>query len=118
MAKHTVTEFLSVFTDRTAKFADAETDLLILLDSNGCFEYVYAGFTRALGYTETGIHGQAIIDFIDPDTLAMFIKSFGWYSHPYPPFKMLHRGGGLVTVRMEWFEFTRDNCWLILRPLP
>ena len=33
-----------------------------------------------------------------------------------PAFKMLHRGGGLVTVRMEWYQFIEDRyCYIILR---
>lgn len=115
MAKHGVTEFLSVFRDEAARFADAETDLLILLDEQGCIARVWPGFTRALGYEEKNILGRPLIDLIDVDTLAMFIKSFGWYPRPYPLFRMLHRGGGMVVVRMEWYEFTKDNCRLILR---
>ena len=115
MAKHGVTEFLSAFRDTTVRFADHETDLWIELDANGCIQRVWPGFTRALGYAEANILGRPIIDLIDIDTLAMFIKSFGWYDRPYPAFRMMHRGGGLVKVRMEWYEFMSDCCRIILR---
>lgn len=110
-----VTEFLNVFRDAAARFADHESDLLILLDKQGCIERVYQGFTQALGYTAADVLGKPIIDFIDIDSLSIFIKSFGWYNAPRPPFKMLHKGGGLVDVRMEWYEFQGYNGYLILR---
>lgn len=111
--KHGVTEFLSAFKDETVRFSDAETDLWILLDGKGCIRRVWPGFTRALGYNEVNIIGNPITDYIDIDTLAVFIKSFGWKNRE--PFRMLRRGGGLVTVRMEWYEFTPGNCRMILR---
>ena len=115
MVKHGVTEFLSAFKDTTARFADHETDLWIELDGQGCIYRVWPGFTKALGYEESNILGTPIINFIDLDTLAIFIKSFGWNERQ--TFNMLHRGGGLVSVRMEWYEFIKDNCNLILRPI-
>ncbi len=113
--KHGVTQFLSAITDPLARFSNHETDLWILLNERGCIKWVWPGFERALGYRVENILGCPIIDFIDIDTLATFIKSFDWYNKPYPPFKMLHRGGGLVDVRMEWREFVKDECYIILR---
>jgi hypothetical protein len=106
---------LSVFKDTTARFADHETDLWVELDGKGCIRRVWPGFERALGYKEANILACPIIDFVDLDTLALFIKSFDWYDRPYPKFKMLHKGGGLVEVRMEWREFTPDCCRIIMR---
>lgn len=116
-AKYGVTQFLSVFTDVTVRFSDHETDLWILLNENGCIKRVWPGFEKALGYKQENILGCPIIDFIDVDTLALFIKSFAWYDKPYPAFNMLHAGEGLVRVRMEWREFVKDECYIILRLL-
>lgn len=115
MARHSVTEFLSTFKDRNARFADHEKDLWICLDGKGCIIQVWPGFTRATGYTESDVLSFPIIDFIDLETLATFIKSFGWYERQ--PFNMLHKGGGLVMVRMDWYEFLPNECNMILRLL-
>jgi hypothetical protein len=113
VVKHGVTEFLSAFRDTTARFADHETDLWIELDGQGLVYRIWPGFERALGYKEQNILGNPIIDFVDINTLATFIKSFGWNERQ--PFNMLHRGGGLVAVRMEWYEFIPEKCRIILR---
>jgi PAS domain-containing protein len=89
--------------------------LLIALDHNGCFERVYPGFTKALGYEERDVLGRPIIDLITEDSLAYFIKSFGWYDPPRPVFRMLHRDNGIVAVRMEWYEFVQGKGRIILR---
>lgn len=103
-----VTEFLTVFTGDTQIFFDAETDILIALDSNGCFIRVNPAFEKYLGYTESSVLGKPITMIMSPQ-------------QPNGNIHLLHYGGGLVTATLIDYRYkVTDNgkrWYLILRPI-
>ncbi len=111
-----VTQFLSAFNDIHVKFADLETDLWIWLDKDGHIKRVWPGFTRALGYTEQDVAGIGITRLVDVNDLAIFIKNFSWYdTKERRPFRMYHKGGGEVWMRLITVGFARGEAHIILR---
>lgn len=116
MVKHGVTEFLQAFHDLGVAFCDMETDILILLDEQGNIERVYPGFTRALGYTESDVLGYGVLRLVDGRDTAAFVKSFNLLPRP-APFRMFHKDGSEVWVRLEAARFIDKHGFLIIRKM-
>lgn len=113
MAKHGVTEFLQVYEGIAGTFFDIESDLLIVLDKQGGIERVNPSWERITGYTESDVLRNAIIHYVDVDDYARFIRGFT-ESHP-EPFRLLHKGGGLVRVRLIACRFRQGRGFIVLR---
>jgi PAS domain S-box-containing protein len=110
-----VTAFLDAFSDTNLQLCDMETDLLIVLDGQGQITRTYPGFTKALGYTEADVLGMNIMRLIESDDVMTFVKAATGF--PYPrPFRMTHKGGGVVKVKLEAAQFNDQQCgYLIMR---
>ena len=104
-----VTEFLTVFQSDSQIFFDAESDLLICLDANGCILRVNPAFERILGYSEASVLGTPISNLMLADDLK---------STSNMP-RLLHKGAGLVTVSMIDYRYKNTDAgkrwYLILR---
>jgi PAS domain S-box-containing protein len=114
VAKRGVTEFLQVFQDVGATFFDLETDVLVVLDDRGNIERTNPAFARVLGYTEHDVFGCGLVQFVTVDDLAKFIKAFNWVPRP-ESFRMLHRGGGVINMKLVAARFRNRKGYLVLR---
>lgn len=111
--RHGVTEFLGVFQDVATTFFDLESDILIVLDTRGDIERVNPAWEHVTGYTESEVLRNAIIHYVDVDDYAVFIHAF---TDPHPkPFRMLHKGGGVVGVRLVACRFKQGRGFIVLR---
>jgi PAS domain S-box-containing protein len=109
-----VTAFLDAFRDINLQLCDMETDLLIVLDEQGQITRTYPGFTKALGYSEAEVLGLGIVRLINGDDMMIFVKAATGF--PYPrPFKMMHKGGSEVMVRLVAAQFVDQCGYLIMR---
>jgi PAS domain S-box-containing protein len=112
IANLSVTKFLDTFKSLGIKFSDLETDLLIVVDGRGRMVRVFPGFTAALGYTEADVLGWGIMRIIDARDMPAFIKSFTWPDRK--PFRMFHKDGGEVWVKLENWDFADEQQGLLI----
>ncbi len=120
MAKHGVTEFLSVFNDVGIIFFDIESDLLVVLDEQGNIDRVNQAFERVLSLAEPDVLGESIIKLILIDDWSKFLNSFDDLKRG-KAFHLLHKDAGLIKVQLVSYRFKRTDLgqrgYLVLRPV-
>lgn len=119
MARHGVTEFLRVFQNDAAVFAGLEHDFFVKLDQEGNIVWVNQAFERRLNRKKSEMIGRPVVVIVCADDLAKFFRSF--YSSDHEPFRLLHQGYGVVTVRLLEKRFIQTDegqrGFLIFRPV-
>jgi len=113
VSKHGVTEFLALFADVGTTFFDIESDLLIVLDGQGGIERVNPAFERTLDRIESEVLRVPIIQLIDANDWAKFIRGFTEI-HP-EAVRMLRKGNGDVLVRLVACRFKGGRGFIVLR---
>ena len=108
MAKHGVTEFLDVFQSDGTIFFDVETDLLVKLDGGGNIMRVNPAFEKELGYSERDVIGKNLIEIAAMRDLDKLDPK---------AFRLLHKGGGEVIVRVEAWKYHRYCHYAIFRKI-
>ncbi len=111
--RHGVTEFLQVFEDFGQQFFSLETDMLVMLDRNGNICRVNPAFETLTGYAESDVLGHGVTHFVDLNDLGKFLNAFTAVKPS--PFRMLHKGGGLVTMRLVSWRHRANKSYIILR---
>lgn len=116
MAKHGVTQYLSILDDDQAIFFDFIPLLLVVIDKAGNIVRVNKTFEDTVGYSRFQICGTGIglSRFVVMEDIIKFIHGFDETKHPADSsFRFQRNGGGEVWCRLIKWQFRRGRSFLI-----